>query len=105
MSNARLIAALEEAARHQPIRLPLEWYFPTSLRAAPPARAGKPSEPPEPLSTGIVPAEPYEAPAAVEDKEFETDLPQAPVWLLRADISVWRTRWLWPLVGSFVLSR
>ena len=102
-SAEELAAAVEEAARHQPIQLPLEWFFPTSLRAASP-RDGHltPPEPLEPPTAEIVHAEPYEAPAAV------TAHPEAnlvPVWLLHADISVWRTRWFWRLVASMIVRR
>ena len=87
MSNARLIAALEEAARNQPIRLPLEWYFPTSLRAEP-QRADMPSEP----VSGPVAVPKAQVPAPVVASEGLTAPEAVPVWQIRADISVWRSR-------------
>jgi hypothetical protein len=54
-------------------------------------RPYRPPEPPKPASTEIATQVMSEPPAPVEDKEPEADLPEVPVWLLRADISVWRT--------------
>jgi hypothetical protein len=101
VSNEQLLTAIADAARDHPVRLPIEWYFPSSLRAAPSGlRADRPPEPPEPPTAEIVPAEPYEAPVAAA-----TAADLVPVWLLRADISVWRTRWFWRLVAAFVVRR
>jgi hypothetical protein len=100
VSNARLFAAMEEASRSQPIRLPLEWYFPTSLRAVPPV----------PVSAAVELPESQGLPAAVVAPVAVQRLPDAPgevrpAWQALLDISVWRSRWLWRLAASLVVKR
>jgi hypothetical protein len=59
----KLAEAIEEAERLTPYRSwPPVRSFPTTLHSD-----YRPAEPPKPPTTGIVPAEPYEAPETVED--------------------------------------
>jgi hypothetical protein len=105
-SAPELAAAIAEAARHQPIRLPLEWYFgPSSLRAVPSTRrptevlgtADTKNSPPVPVPAAVV------APVAVQ-RHPEADL--VPVWWARLDVSIWRTRrFLWRLAAKMVVRR
>jgi hypothetical protein len=58
----------------------------------------RPSRPFKSPGTEIATRELSEPPVApVEDLQ--------PVWHARLDISVWRTRWFWRLVASFVVRR
>jgi hypothetical protein len=95
-TSEQLAEALAAAARYGYRPPPLVY---SSLRPY------RPPVPPKPASTEIVRTPAYEASAAVEDKEPPADLPEVPVWLLRVDISVWRSRWFLRLVASFVVRR
>jgi hypothetical protein len=101
VTNAELVDVLAKDARDTYRPPPLHMY--SSLMR--PVRPSGPRKPPTLPTTGIVPAELCGAPEAVEDKNPEEDLPQVPMWLLRADISVWRSRWLWRLVASLWVRR
>jgi hypothetical protein len=107
VSNERVIAALEEAARNQPIRMPVEWFFPTSLRPVPSTR--RPTEVLDTADTKNSPPVPVPVPAAVVvpvavQRHPEADL--VPVWWARLDVSIWRTRrFLWRLAAKMVVRR
>ena len=98
MSNERLIAALEEAARLTPYRSwPPVRSFPTSLHSD-----YRPPEPPEPPTTEIVRTEP--SPVAVQ-RHQEAPGEVRPVWQALLDISAWRSRRWWRLAASLVVKR
>jgi hypothetical protein len=65
----------------------------------------RPTAPLKPPGTQIATRAVSEAPAAVEDKKPPVDLPEGPVLQMALDIAVWRTRWFWRLVASFVVRR
>ena len=88
---------------------PQPWMYSSLVRQPPPV---KPRRVP---TTEIVRTPAYEAPvaverppaapAAVEDENPSAELRQGPVWLLGADVSVWRTRWFWRLAASLWVRR